>query len=82
MGDYRYINFTVRCPRDNYKERPMQIRLIKKEDGTWFPLPCNGCDELNGSKICEECMASVTILFFNNPEADTTAPLSLALPKS
>ena len=80
MSDYRLVDFVVCCPRDKHQKRPMQIKFIKKEDGNWFPLPCNGCDELNGSNICGECIAAITKLFFEKPDHDTLNPIAPSIP--
>lgn len=67
--------FKVICPQSPYRvERTMWIRFVPIEDGP-FPLPCNGCDNMSGAKLCERCCAAITLMFFNDPDLDTSEPL-------
>lgn len=76
IGDYRFVNFKVNCIRDNYTTRDMQIKFMYLENKTWFPAPCNGCDWLSGDKVCYECTAYLTLMFFRNPDLDITEPIT------
>lgn len=78
MSDKQFINFTVRCPGDPCRTEKVQIILTKLPDGSWFPLPCNGCDSLNGTKPCERCCAAITLMFFHAKEGeiDLSKPIS------
>ena len=53
------VTFSVKCPRDFGKVYSMTIYLIKNEDGTLLPTPCNGCENLAGSYICDACVKSI-----------------------
>ena len=76
IGDFRFIKFKVNCMRDDYKTRDMQMKFMYLEDKSWFPAPCNGCDWLSGDKACNECMASLTSMFFRNPDLDINEPIT------
>lgn len=60
----------VHCYLDPWRVKPeiMRIAFLPKEDGSLFPMPCNGCDDLQGGELCERCCAEVTNLLFRNPE--------------
>lgn len=75
MLDRKYVNFQVNCLREPYRVEKMQMTFVRQEGG-WFPLPCNGCDSLNGHKACEECCANMTEMFFRNPELDISKPIT------
>ena len=72
-----FINFRVYCNRDNGNTYDMQIRKLTQEDSSVIVSPCNGCEQLNGSKICLECTGKLTSMFFNNPQLDTSEPISV-----
>lgn len=73
----RPIKFQVLCPAGQlHCVRTMYMDFIFR-NGEPFPLPCNGCDEANGSRVCEECMAKVTLLFLADPSLDISKPLLL-----
>jgi hypothetical protein len=65
-----FLDFKVNCPRDQWKQYDMQMKFVLN-NGQPFPLPCNGCDWLDGSPACEKCTAAITTMFFRNPEMDT-----------
>lgn len=81
MSSTQFLNFSVHCLRDPYAIRKMQMRLIQQENGTWFPLPCNGCEELNGAAECVKCTAAITLMFYKNPFLDTSKPITPILPE-
>lgn len=75
-----FVDFKVQCPGSSYtKIEKMQIKIVKMDDGTFFNLPCNGCDSMNGTMPCAECCAAVNKLFFTHPETDTTKVIRLDL---
>lgn len=77
MPDVKFVDFKVYCPADPCRIEKMQLTFYKQEKG-WFPLPCNGCDSLNGSKPCQECCAAITLMFFHAEEGslDLSKPIS------
>lgn len=74
MCKISFVKFKVRCPRDNGAIREMQMRFVEHE-GRLIPAPCNGCDDLNGGKVCYLCTAYFTQAFFEDPSLDTFYPL-------
>jgi len=73
--DTRTVKFTINCPLYQFSKWKSQITLVKQDSG-WFPLPCNGCDMLGGSSVCEQCCAAITLAFYENPTLDVTNPLT------
>lgn len=69
MTKQKYIDIQVQCPYDPSKVIPekVQIHMVENQ-GRWIPLPCVGCDNLNGSSICQQCCTEITCLFFNEPD--------------
>lgn len=61
------VTYSVNCPRDFGKVYSMEIRLVKLEDGSYLPSPCNGCDELNGSSVCTRCIESLFKMSLKDP---------------
>lgn len=61
------VTYSVNCPRDFGKVYNMEIRLVKLEDGSYLPSPCNGCDELNGSSVCTRCIESLFKMSLKDP---------------
>lgn len=53
------ITYQVNCPRDYGKIYSMTILVVKLQDGSYLPSPCNGCDNANGSEKCEKCMQNL-----------------------
>lgn len=77
MPTTKFVDFQVYCPADPYRVEKMQLTFVKQED-SWLPLPCNGCDSLNGSKPCQECCAAITLMFFHSDKVklDLSKPIS------
>lgn len=72
MSEKRYINIKVQCPGSEVQKiETMQIVLVRDSSG-WFPLPCNGCDSMNGTMPCEFCIESIRKLFLKDPDTDPT----------
>ena len=57
----------VICPASETKETKTVFTGYTFLDGKFFPAPCGGCDDMNGSTACEKCCADVTIYYLNNP---------------
>lgn len=55
----RTITYKVQCPRDKFAVYEMTVVVATLPDGSLFPSPCNGCDMLDGSKACHECVESL-----------------------
>lgn len=64
--------FRVYCLHDG-SEKKMEIQFVDHNSKP-FPLPCNGCEDLNGSSVCQRCTACITSMFFHNPQLDTSEP--------
>lgn len=77
MLDRRGVDFIVNCPCPlfSFSRRKMSMEFVKQESG-WFPLPCNGCDMLNGDPMCEMCCAALTLMFYHDPDMDVSEPIS------
>ena len=73
---HKFINIKVRCPKCFYKIFPMQVHIVTMPDGKDFPFPINGCDELDGSEVCEKCRADVTLKFFHGIIEDSNEILT------
>lgn len=67
-GQMHLITISVYCPRDRGTVYKMPIDLMWIPEQRWFPLECNGCDNLNGDPICSRCRHNLTLLFFENPD--------------
>lgn len=50
------VTFKVNCPRDLGIVRSMAIQLVQREDGSYLPAPCSGCEFADGDKACLQCM--------------------------
>ena len=71
------VTYSVNCPRDFGKVYNMEIRLVKLEDGSYLPSPCNGCDELNGSSVCTRCIESLFKMSLKDPTMQSyTQPIT------
>ena len=71
----KVVKFTVNCPLFSFSKEKMEIEFVKQENG-WFPLPCNGCDMLNGDPLCEKCCAALTLMFYDDPDTDVSRPIA------
>lgn len=71
---FKKIKFSVLCPCAIHRTEKMEIEFVPVE-GAPFPLPCNGCDSSNGSNVCQECMAWVTLYFYHHPDSVPESPL-------
>ena len=57
----------ISCPASPtgvLRNMPIDYTIL---DGKPFPFPCQGCDDSNGSAVCEKCRADVTLEFWKNP---------------
>lgn len=81
MLNRKFINVQVICPRDINHMEKIKITLVL-ESGEWIPLPCNGCENLDGSQSCRNCRAALTLMFYRNPELDTSRPVRPSFPDS
>ncbi len=61
------VTFSVNCPRDFKQVYKMTISVLKLNDGSLLPSPCNGCDNLNGSPICKYCIESLFNMSLKDP---------------
>ena len=59
------LNIKVRCPK-NRRIYSMQVNFAPSDPE--FPLPVNGCDDACGEKICYECSAAITLMFYHGYE--------------
>nr|DAS96024.1 MAG TPA: Protein of unknown function (DUF1289) [Caudoviricetes sp.] len=76
MTALQFRNFDVYCNANPSTIQHMQVRFIITEEGRPFYSPCNGCELMNGSTICKQCLISINeMLFYDNP--DFTQPLSI-----
>jgi hypothetical protein len=67
MNDRKYQKIKVKCPISGTLE-PMTIIFIKDHEGTYFPLPANGCENLCGNPICTKCCSAITLMFYKGYE--------------
>lgn len=58
--------YSVHCLRTQRTET-VYVDFVMTENG-WFPAPCNGCEEMNGSNECTVCTAFITSKLFNDPD--------------
>ena len=65
------VTYWVNCPRDSGKVYNMTIRLAKLDDGSFLPSPCNGCEELNGSPTCKQCIDSLFKMSLKDPTMES-----------
>lgn len=79
MFEKKFLDIRVNCLRELYRVEKMQMVFVKQAQG-WFPLPCNGCESLDGDKACETCCAALTLMFFHNPDMDARDVLTPKLP--
>lgn len=77
MENRKYLHFFVNCPGEAFKKVEMSITMIRSENG-WFPLPCNGCEEMNGTMPCKECIRDITLMFYRDPDLDISNPITPA----
>ena len=75
----RHRDVEVYCPLSPY-QKIEKLRVYFDYSNGPFPLPCNGCENRQGGKTCDECCAAVTLLFFNNPGIVPSEPISPKLP--
>ena len=61
------VTFSVSCPRDFKQVYDMTIYLAKLEDGSYLPSPCNGCENLNGSSVCNKCIEQLFKMSLKDP---------------
>ena len=54
-----YVTVNTLCPRDKGKVYPVYVYCADINGGR-FPVQCNGCDNLCGMKVCENCRSAVT----------------------
>lgn len=73
MRYQKSLTVKVQCPRDQ-KVYPMTIKFAAPS--FQFPLPSNGCEELNGELICERCRAAVTLMFYRGIDYTSTDVIS------
>lgn len=77
MYEKRFLTIKVQCPGSPVpKVEAMQITLIKDSSG-WFPLPCNGCDSMNGTMPCSFCCEAIRKLFCQDPGRDVSGVIHL-----
>lgn len=65
----RRRNLRVYCPADPVRVEQLEVVFYPTVDGA-LPLPCNGCENSNGSWICQKCMAWATLYFYKNPNRE------------
>lgn len=80
MFETRFIDFRVNCPCRSFRTEEMQIKQFMTEKG-WIPMLCNGCDNGNGSDICERCRADVFLMFYRDPNLDISQPITPKTPE-
>lgn len=61
------ITFEVACPRDYGEFRKMTIQLKMTNDGSYLPLPCTGCDFMNGLPECIHCIEGIFKMSLKDP---------------
>ena len=62
MKEISYIKITVDCPHNHTKQQmEIPFATISKDKDFYFPV--NGCDNCNGSDICQKCCAALSIMF-------------------
>ena len=66
MGNIKFLNIKVKCPRDICSVYPMQIKLVDPDGKGLMPLPSNGCDFYNGSPCCKNCKTFITKRFIDD----------------
>jgi hypothetical protein len=59
------LNIKVRCPASQRIE-PMQLTFLPTD--RQMVLPCQGCENLNGSDVCNRCRTAITLMFKNGLE--------------
>lgn len=69
MKYQRFLSVKVKCPRDQ-KIYTMPIEFAAPD--FTFPLPSNGCDEMNGCETCARCRDAVTLMFYHGLEYIST----------
>ncbi len=62
------VTYTVNCPRDAGQVYIMSILVTQLENGKYLASPCNGCENLSGSPICNRCIESL----FDMSQKDAT----------
>lgn len=80
MRDLQTLHVSVNCPRDRLAVYNVAVDLAYNGE-RWIPLPCNGCDQMSGGSACEKCRASITLMFFDDPDLDFSSPLTPSHPK-
>ncbi|MEE0963090.1 MAG: hypothetical protein U0L73_02590 [Ruminococcus bromii] len=61
------ITFDVRCPRDSGASYKMTILIKQRSDGSYLPLPCTGCDFMNGLPECTYCIEGIFKMSLKDP---------------
>lgn len=65
----------VICPAEKIiTVKDMEIVYVPDSEKP-FPYPCNGCEDFNNSETCQRCTAGLTLMFYEDPQRDTTHPL-------
>jgi hypothetical protein len=72
----KFINFKVHCNRDIGYIRDMQIKLVNTTEFGYIPR-CNGCNEMNGSEVCDTCVGKIISMFSKNPDLEVSEPLTV-----
>lgn len=64
------VDIKVNCILDKFHVKPeiMGVYAYQKTDGTRTFLPCNGCEDAQGSKLCARCYAEVDRVLYENPD--------------
>ena len=68
--------FFVNCPVFPFSVQKMEMWLLKEPGSRWVPLPCNGCEMMNGDPICKKCTAALTLMLYYDPDMDLSKPVS------
>ena len=57
MASAYFLKFNVRCNREVYLNRtfPFVVKFYKVSEDT-VAVECNGCDYLDGSQECRQCI--------------------------
>lgn len=72
---FHFVDFKIFCPRD-LKEYDSQMQFAVSDTGEEFPLPCNGCDNMSGEKVCQECTTAITLMFYNKKIKNILEPVT------
>lgn len=61
------ITYKVNCPRDLGEVYNITIRLALKEDGSFLPSPCPGCNRMSGIAECTRCVDNLFLMSLKDP---------------